>query len=130
MKKYFLFFVLFAIGSCSRPGTGNDEGLLTPQAFADQLKLGGDFVLLDVRSPQEVQASYLPGARNLDFNAKDFENALDSLDHSKKYLVYCASGIRSGRAMKMMKAKGFQDVVAMQGGLKAWEAAGLPIQKP
>jgi rhodanese-related sulfurtransferase len=129
MKKSAVLLVLLAIWSCSRPGAGNNESLLTPQAFAEKMKSGGDYVLLDVRSSQEVQTAVLDGSVNIDFNSPNFDRSLDSLDHSKKYLVYCASGIRSGRALKMMKAKGFHDVAALEGGLRAWEAAGLPIQK-
>jgi phage shock protein E len=126
MKKSALLFLLVAIWSCSPSGS---ESQLTPQAFAEQLQSGGDIVLLDVRTPEEVQAGFIEGAQNLDFNSGGFESALDSLDHSKKYFVYCKIGKRSGKAKEMMKAKGFQSVTSMDGGLDAWVAAGLPVRK-
>ncbi len=129
MKKSVGLFILIAIWSCGPSGSGNNEGLLNPQAFAEQLKSGGDIVLLDVRTPEELQTGFIEGARNLDFNSGGFESALDSLDHSKKYFVYCKIGKRSGKAKEMMKAKGFQNVTSMDGGLDAWVAAGLPVRR-
>lgn len=130
MKKSVLLFAFFALWSC---GPGVSEGssdLLTPKDFAEQLKSGADHVLLDVRTPEEMQTGFIEGARNLDFNSGVFKSALDSLDHSKNYFVYCKIGKRSGKAKEMMKAKGFQKVTSMDGGLDAWVAAGLPVQKP
>ena len=129
MKKFILLFVLLIFGSCSRPGSENNSSLLSPQAFAEQLK-SAEVILLDVRTPEEMQSGFLEGARNLDFNSGNFESTLDSLDHSKKYLVYCTIGKRSGKAADMMRAKGFKNVISMEGGLNAWVAAGLPTQKP
>jgi rhodanese-related sulfurtransferase len=130
MKKSILFLALLAFWSCSPSGSESSSDLLAPQAFAEQLKSGADIILLDVRTPEEMQTGYIDGARNLDFNSGGFESALDSLDHSKKYFVYCKIGKRSGKAKDMMKAKGFQNVTAMDGGLDAWMAAGLPVGKP
>jgi phage shock protein E len=130
MKKPILFFALLAVWSCNPTVSESSSDILSPQAFAEQLKSNSDIILLDVRTPKEIQTGFLDGARNIDFNSSSFERALDSLDHSKRYFVYCKIGKRSGKAGEMMKAKGFQNVTSMDGGLDAWIAAGLPIRKP
>jgi phage shock protein E len=130
MKKPILFFALLAVWSCNPTVSESSSDILSPQAFAEQLKSNSDIILLDVRTPKEIQTGFLDGARNIDFNSSSFERALDSLDHSKRYFVYCKIGKRSGKAREMMKSKGFQDVTSMEGGLDAWVAAGLPVQKP
>jgi phage shock protein E len=130
MKKPILFFALLAVWSCNPTVSESSSDILSPQAFAEQLKSNSDIILLDVRTPKEIQTGFLDGARNIDFNSSSFESALDSLDHSKRYFVYCKIGKRSGKAGEMMKAKGFQNVTSMDGGLDAWIAAGLPIRKP
>jgi phage shock protein E len=130
MKKPILFFALLAVWSCNPTVSESSSDILSPQAFAEQLKSNSDIILLDVRTPKEIQTGFLDGARNIDFNSSSFERALDSLDHSKRYFVYCKIGKRSGKAEEMMKAKGFQNVTSMDGGLDAWIAAGLPIRKP
>jgi rhodanese-related sulfurtransferase len=129
MKRLSLVFFLLAFWSCSRSGLESSASLLSPQAFSDQLKMNGA-ILLDVRTPEEMQTGFLKGAQNLDYSSGSFESALDSLDHSGKYLVYCASGKRSGKALDLMRSKGFQNVAAMEGGLNAWKAAGLPVELP
>lgn len=129
MKKSVIFLTLIAIWSCGPLGSGNNEGLLTPRAFAEQLA-SGDYVLLDVRTPKEMQGGFVEGAKNLDYNSMGFESTLDTMDRERKYLVYCAVGKRSSKAVNMMKSKGFKNVSSMDGGLNAWVAAGLPVQKP
>jgi phage shock protein E len=130
MKKSILIFALLVFWSCGPSGSDKSSDILSPQAFAEQLHSNAGIILLDVRTPEEMQTGFVEGARNVDFNSGNFESALDSLDHSKKYFVYCKIGKRSGKAQEMMKSKGFQDVTSMEGGLDAWVAAGLPVQKP
>lgn len=85
------------------------------------------FVTLDVRTPAEYANGHLPQATNLDFYAADFRSRLGGLDKTKTYLVYCHSGNRSGQATAAMHDLGFQHVYDVQGGIAAWEQAGLPI---
>lgn len=104
--------------------------VLTPQAAADLLKTNTDIVVIDVRTPEELQTGIIAGAVNLNYNSPAFQKSLDSLDPSKTYLVYCAAGKRSGKAQDAMKEKKFEHVLAVDGGLNAWVAAGLPVTKP
>lgn len=119
---------------CSSCGSGHSEksttGTLAPKDFAAQLKANPDIILLDVRTPEELASGYLIGARNLDFNAPGFQDSVKALDPSKTYFVYCASGKRSGKAMEMMQSMGFQKVGALDGGIRMWNANGLPIEQP
>jgi hypothetical protein len=75
--------------------------------------------MLDVRTLEELMAGYVPGSRHLDINSTAFEMAFDFIDRSKTYLVFCASGIRSGRAAEALRAKRFASVFTLEGGLKA-----------
>ncbi len=130
MKKLFVLVIFFSLWSCGQPGAADDSSVLAPQAFAEKLKSNADIVLLDVRSSEEMLSGYLKGAQHLDFNSPGFRSSLDSLDHSRTYLVYCASGKRSGKALDMMKGIGFQKVRVLEGGLNAWITAGFPVQQP
>ncbi len=86
-----------------------------------------NFVILDIRTPQEFQAGHIPGAVNIDFYAPDFEQQLAQLDRNKTYLVYCRTGHRSGQAMPIFQKLGFAQVYNLQGGILAWARAGLPV---
>lgn len=119
----FMFLIVVACAQSSQKGAD----VLSPKEFSEQLKKDPSIVLIDVRTSDEMKDGYLEGAINLDFNNPGFQKSIDSLDHSRKYFVYCAAGIRSGKAMKMMKSAGFKDVVSLDGGINGWKAQGLPV---
>ncbi len=86
-------------------------------------------VVLDVRTPDEFKAGHIAGATNINFRASDFEQRLSELDTNKSYLVHCASGGRSTQALPVFKKLHFSSVTHLDGGIKAWEKAGLPLDK-
>lgn len=96
-------------------------------AFDQQLRQTPDAVLLDVRTPAEYATGFIPGAQLMDFNDPSFAGKLAALDKAKPYFLYCAAGVRSHGAYEMMKAQGFRQVIELDGGISAWEAAGLPL---
>jgi rhodanese-related sulfurtransferase len=87
------------------------------------------FVILDVRTPQEYADGHLSGAINVDYSASDFRDAINHLDKSKTYLVYCRTGVRSAAASQIMAELGFKDIYNMTGGITDWQAQGLPVVK-
>ena len=44
-------------------------------------------------------------------------------------IVYCEGGERSSKAVAALKRQGFARVVNLTGGLRAWQQAGLPVEK-
>ncbi len=85
-----------------------------------------EFVVVDVRTPDEFADGHLENAINIDFNADSFSGNLNSLDKSNTYLIYCRSGNRSAQALTTMNDMGFSDVHDM-GGIIDWTAEGFPI---
>lgn len=92
-------------------------------------KTNPEFNLIDIRTPQEYSTGHLEGSTLMDFYNPTFSESLNSLDKNKIYVIYCNSGNRSGSALGLMKAKGFQTVYNMQGGISAWQEASLPISQ-
>jgi rhodanese-related sulfurtransferase len=88
-----------------------------------------DFVILDVRTPEEFSEEHIAGAVNIDFYADTFRDEMDELDKDKTYLVYCRSGGRSGNTMEIMEDLGFQEAYNVLDGILGWKAAGLPTIK-
>lgn len=86
-------------------------------------------VVLDIRTPGEFDKGRIAGAKNIDFLAPDFEQRLEKLDKSKSYLVHCASGGRSTHSLALFKKHDFHSIYHLDGGMKAWEKAGLPVEK-
>jgi rhodanese-related sulfurtransferase len=86
-------------------------------------------LVLDVRTPDEFASGHIPGAINIDFRAGDFEQKIAALDKTASYLVHCASGNRSRQSLPLFEKQGFQHLYHLDGGLHAWENAGLPVEK-
>ena len=86
--------------------------------FEELIKKGG--IILDVRTPNEFGAGHLENAININFYNPNFESEIAKLDRTKTILVYCRSGGRSAKAMKIISKKGFSTVYNMLGGYMAW----------
>ena len=86
-------------------------------------------VVLDVRTAKEFEAGHMPGAVNIDVNGADFEEKVKALDKSKVYLVHCAAGVRSAKACDRMGKLDFPKLYNLEGGFRAWEKAGKPVEK-
>jgi rhodanese-related sulfurtransferase len=89
-----------------------------------------DFVILDVRTPEEFAEGHLGGAVNLDVQSREFEKGLRALDRNKSYLVYCRTGNRSRRATLAMEALGFRSIFHMNEGIVKWKQQNLPLASP
>ncbi|MHA3770357.1 rhodanese-like domain-containing protein [Verrucomicrobiota bacterium sgz303538] len=100
---------------------------VTPDEAEKLLKSQKDVVVLDVRTPDEFEAGHIAGAKNVDFQSDDFAQKIAQLDKNKTYLVHCAAGGRSTRALKQLKD--FKSVYHMNGGISAWKEAGKPLEK-
>lgn len=92
---------------------------ISPEAFKE-LMAKADHVVLDVRSPQELEEGQVPGHTMINFFDPAFKNEIEQLDKAKSYLVYCRSGNRSGQACALMSNMGFDKLYNLEGGIKAW----------
>jgi phage shock protein E len=76
--------------------------------IADMIKAGAK--IIDVRTPEEFAEGAYPGAINIPLNEIPAKmNELGPKDNP--YIIYCASGMRSGQAVKLLKKAGFIDAV-------------------
>ncbi|NOX44171.1 MAG: rhodanese-like domain-containing protein, partial [Caldiserica bacterium] len=85
-------------------------------------------VLIDVRTPREFAEGHILGAVPLDLYSPDFRARLASLPRDRAYLLYCRSGHRSAVAARVMRELGFTLIFEIEGGILAWEEAGLPLE--
>lgn len=99
---------------------------LAPAQFQTEVQKQQGLVL-DVRTPGEVAKGKLQNASVIDFNGGSFEKKVALMSREKPVFVYCASGGRSARAAETMTKLGFKKVYNLSGGIRAWQAAGLPV---
>ena len=79
-----------------------------------------EIILLDVRTPEEIAAGKIDNAIEIDYKAPDFKDKLAALDKNKEYIVYCAVGGRSSKAVSIMQSLGFGKSYNLLGGYTAW----------
>lgn len=96
---------------------------------AEELIRKGNVIILDVRTRWEFAEGQIAGAKNLDFQERDFEQKVATLDRGKSYLVHCASGGRSIGSLSIFQKLGFRSVYHLDGGMSAWLDAGKPMVK-
>lgn len=85
----------------------------------------GEAVLLDVRARSEYDESHIEGAQHIHYG--NMPEHLDELPRDREIIIHCASGTRSLIAASVLQRYGFTNVANMQGGIDAWQAAGLPV---
>jgi rhodanese-related sulfurtransferase len=79
-------------------------------------------IILDVRTEDEVNRGKIPGAINIDiYKGQGFIYSVDALDKSKEYFLYCAAGIRSFNACRIMEELGFEHTFNLLGGFSNWD---------
>ncbi len=87
----------------------------------------GGVHLIDVREPGENAQARIPNSTLAPLNAL--------LSRPRQYLngdniiFYCAEGIRSAVACEMAAAVGFEKLYNLEGGITAWAAKGLPVER-
>ncbi|HET6693115.1 MAG TPA: adenylyltransferase/sulfurtransferase MoeZ [Pedococcus sp.] len=89
--------------------------------WLDEREQGGrDFVLVDVREPNEHEINRIPGAVLIPKG--DFLNgsALGGLPSDKQVVLHCKTGVRSAEVLAVLKGAGFSDAVHVGGGVSAW----------
>jgi rhodanese-related sulfurtransferase len=129
--KYLQIFVFacFFGGFLSSANAQTNTAKTSVEAFDVLLKSVGETQLIDVRTPSEFEAGHIEAAQNMNFNGKDFQKQLETLDKLQDVFVYCAVGGRSSKASEMMKQLGFTKIHELQGGINAWKAAGKVVVK-
>ncbi|TGE28759.1 rhodanese-like domain-containing protein [Hymenobacter metallicola] len=100
---------------------------ITPATEAKKLLKKRNVVVLDVRTPEEYATGHLQGAQNLNFRDPNFPTLLAGLDTTQTYVLYCASGNRSGKAAGLLQEKGFRKLVNA-GAYKDLKAAGVKTE--
>lgn len=105
-------------------------GVISTQQAVDvilSLQDDPEFVLLDIRTPAEVEAGHISGTISIDFYSANFQDDLAALDRDKIFLIYCRTANRTGQAYSIMEELGFERVYDMGGGISQWIAVGYPV---
>lgn len=145
-KQYlpYLAVILFAFVLLAPGIAAAEDSSYTDVSVDDAKKMidEGDVFILDVRTPDELNAAHIKGAVLIPIASLKnppgepvlppeylLANRTDDLpaDYNAKILVYCKTASRSANASKILANAGYTNVNNMQGGIKAWIGAGYPV---
>ena len=96
-----------------------------PEISVEDLKkkfaANDDFILIDVREPEEFASSRIPGSVLIPKAAFFDATALDRLPRDKEIILHCRSGVRSAHCLAIIQGAGFMNSRHLSGGILAWE---------
>ena len=94
---------------------------LTQEQWWSQLQEDKNAVIVDVRTEDEFNRGFIPGAKNIDiYKGQGFIYEVEELDKNKNYYVYCQAGMRSAKACSVMNELGFATTHNLLGGMSEW----------
>ncbi len=91
---------------------------ITPVDLKGKIDQKDDFFLLDVREPHEVDICQIPGSHLIPLG--QIQARVNELNSADEMVVYCRSGVRSGKAVEFLKTAGFRKIRNLTGGILAW----------
>jgi rhodanese-related sulfurtransferase len=86
-------------------------------------------VVVDVCEANEFAAGHIVGAKNIPLGELEGRLATVVKNKNLPLILACQSGARSARAVAVAKKLGYEQAQSLGGGLAAWKAANLPIEK-
>lgn len=86
-------------------------------------------LVVDLRPIAEFEKGHIPGAKNVQVSQFDPENRQLTAAKALPVVLVCKAGQASGDAAKRLRKAGFERVFVLDGGIGAWQQAGLPLAK-
>lgn len=127
IRKYnvLLFFgfllTLFLFTGCNQneQPESNSYRQVSSKEAAAMMEEETDYIILDVRTPEEYEEKHITGAVNLPNKTIGTEEIAQLPDKEQLILVYCRSGNRSKQASKKLADLGYTNIIEF-GGIKDW----------
>lgn len=101
---------------------------LPASQLSQQLQSDAVPVLIDVRTPVEFAEARIAGSRSMPLDALDAAAVKAAASQATHCVLVCAAGKRAEQARRKLEAAGCGNLVVLEGGLAAWQAAGLPVE--
>ena len=128
IDNWMLVLVALASGGALLwPALTQGQGLSTAEAV---LLMNRDkAVVVDVCEPGEFAQGHISGARNVPLARLEAELPSVVKNKATPVILVCQAGVRSGRAVAVARKLGYEQAQSLAGGLKAWQAASMPLAK-
>ncbi|HSG73323.1 MAG TPA: MBL fold metallo-hydrolase, partial [Planctomycetaceae bacterium] len=94
---------------------------ITANALHDKLEAGEALTVLDIRAAKERDSGAIEGSLNIPLN--HLTERLEEIPRNRTLVVHCAGGYRSAISASLLQKYGFENVMDLVGGYKAWETS-------
>jgi rhodanese-related sulfurtransferase len=127
ISKYKLATLAAVILLAGYSASGHSANNISPKQASTQFS-EKKAIIVDVREDAEWQEHHIPGAIHIPLG--QLKSRLSELEPYKNtaIITQCRSGGRSAKAADQLQEAQFTNVRSLDGGIQAWEKAGLPIQ--
>jgi phage shock protein E len=140
---FFLIFLIALLAGCGPKSTTTPAAVTNNAADAEldlatlpalldpvtvnQIRERADVLLIDVREQAEYNEGHIPGITLIPMG--EIPGRLAEIPKDKTVVVTCRSGNRSSQVASYLQQQGFTNIHDMQGGILAWQQAGLPVEQ-
>ena len=121
----FLIAILSGVAFAGEPQS-NEAPSISAAELHDRRTSGEAPVVIDVRTPAEYATGHVPGAINIPFD--QVAERIAEVDAPHGVALYCMVGPRARKGESALLAAGYESVLHLEGGLAAWQEAGLPVE--
>ena len=123
VSAFFILWTLFFMTESRRGGNP-----LSPQQATNKVNRENALVV-DVRAEDEYRSGHIPGSINIPYvKLVDRIGELEA-NKGRPLIMVCNMGNHASAAGRQLKARGFDDLWRIRGGLHAWRADSLPVVK-
>jgi rhodanese-related sulfurtransferase len=106
--------------------------IISVQDAYKELVKGDNAIVVDVRTPSEHRSIHIENSKLIPlekFKSINFKDEFRDSFSDKQVYINCATGMRSKKACQELLNLGFTNFFLIEGGINAWEKAGLPVKK-
>ena len=120
-----ILITLMATAAFSQESDSPLAPTISPAELHVQRESGAAPVVIDVRTSEEFATGHIPGAVNIPFD--QIAERIGEIEAPHGVALYCMVGPRARKGEAALLAEGHEKVLHIEGGLAAWQAAGLPV---
>ncbi len=122
--KHRLFLILLIVLLLTGCAVSTDKDVtytqITMSEAVEMMEIESDYIILDVRRPDEFATGHIPNAINIPNESIGTDEISELPDKDQLILVYCRSGNRSKQASQKLVKLGYSNVVEF-GGINDWK---------
>ncbi|MBW2231345.1 MAG: rhodanese-like domain-containing protein [Deltaproteobacteria bacterium] len=118
---------LLATAAFAEDSPSNEVPSISASLLHEQLESESAPVVIDVRTAGEYASGHIPGAVNIPFD--QVAERIAEIDAPHGVALYCMVGPRARKGESALLAVGYEKIFHLEGGLAAWQAAGLPVEE-